>query len=340
LRNRRRMNTPPWGSDFMNTDKRVAWIDQVRGISILLVIFGHVWRNAYEDYALSPKIFGVVFDAIYLFHMPVFFFVSGIFLTRSLTSITIRDFLSSRFVNLIFPVIVWAITYQILRTILGQPTTARDFLIAPFRPDDMFWFIWALLLCQAVGAILLRLKRRWVIGLAAIVSAIMTIAFLPVDFSNYPFRTGLGLTVYMLGGFTGAVVTRRVWPGVVAFIAAQIIAAEFPGSIYYVAASLVATLGFLWAMAALGPKRRSYAAMAWLGRNSFPIYLIHGAVIGMHVLLIKVGITLPIAIVAIPGVLALLASVAGTIVLDRLGLGVLIGLRHQKRTRPVRQANV
>ena len=80
----------------MNTDKRVAWIDQVRGISILLVIFGHVWRNAYEDYALSPKIFGVVFDAIYLFHMPVFFFVSGIFLTRSLTSITIRDFLSSR----------------------------------------------------------------------------------------------------------------------------------------------------------------------------------------------------------------------------------------------------
>ncbi|MET0241435.1 MAG: acyltransferase family protein [Sphingobium sp.] len=45
---------------------RVEWVDAAKGIGILLVIAGHVWWRP-----------GAVRDAIYAFHMPLFFILSG-----------------------------------------------------------------------------------------------------------------------------------------------------------------------------------------------------------------------------------------------------------------------
>lgn len=46
--------------------RRIAWLDAARGIGILLVIVGHALAR------------GFVFDVIYAFHMPLFFFLSGV----------------------------------------------------------------------------------------------------------------------------------------------------------------------------------------------------------------------------------------------------------------------
>lgn len=47
-------------------------IDVIKGIGIILVVFGHNWI------VLKEK--GELFQAIYSFHMPLFFFIAGIFL--------------------------------------------------------------------------------------------------------------------------------------------------------------------------------------------------------------------------------------------------------------------
>ena len=44
---------------------RLAWLDALKGVGILAVIAGHVWWR------------GPVRDALYVFHMPLFFMVSG-----------------------------------------------------------------------------------------------------------------------------------------------------------------------------------------------------------------------------------------------------------------------
>jgi len=44
---------------------RIAWIDVARGIGIIAVVVGHVWTR------------GAVRDAVYSFHMPFFFLLSG-----------------------------------------------------------------------------------------------------------------------------------------------------------------------------------------------------------------------------------------------------------------------
>jgi polysaccharide biosynthesis protein PslL len=71
--------------------KRIEYIDIARGIGILLVVLGH------NDFGyISP----FVYKAIYSFHMPLFFFLSGYFLN---TSIPFFDFFKKRFHSLLKP---------------------------------------------------------------------------------------------------------------------------------------------------------------------------------------------------------------------------------------------
>lgn len=49
------------------TKQRIDYIDIAKGIGILLVLWGHLYVCDY------------VHSAIYLFHMPLFFFISGMF---------------------------------------------------------------------------------------------------------------------------------------------------------------------------------------------------------------------------------------------------------------------
>lgn len=62
--------------------KRDFRIDTIKGILIVCVVLGHVIGN-FDDSYLSQR----VYDFIYMFHMPLFIFVSGIF-THKKDSIT------------------------------------------------------------------------------------------------------------------------------------------------------------------------------------------------------------------------------------------------------------
>jgi len=70
---------------------RIQYIDIARGIGILLVVLGH------NDFALvSP----FVYQVIYSFHMPLFFFLSGFFINPS---VGFWEFVKRRFNSLLKP---------------------------------------------------------------------------------------------------------------------------------------------------------------------------------------------------------------------------------------------
>lgn len=55
----------------MSDSKRIEWIDVAKGVGIVLVSFGHL-RNGDGESVWLPALDAPI-DAIYLFHMPLFF---------------------------------------------------------------------------------------------------------------------------------------------------------------------------------------------------------------------------------------------------------------------------
>lgn len=77
----------------MNAEKkRLRYIDAMRGLAILLVVFSHV-TNAYVKMPITNESFAGVYYMMTMFRMPLFFFVSGFFAFRTAekwTSATVK----------------------------------------------------------------------------------------------------------------------------------------------------------------------------------------------------------------------------------------------------------
>nr|WP_276330832.1 acyltransferase family protein [Serratia inhibens] len=59
---------------------REAWVDYAKGIGIILVVFDHVNRGLYSaNIHLSESFYQLTDSVIYSFHIPLFFFLSGLF---------------------------------------------------------------------------------------------------------------------------------------------------------------------------------------------------------------------------------------------------------------------
>lgn len=54
--------------------ERLAWLDTAKGIALLLVLFGHCFRDSMRQ---QSPLCAFLYDFVYAFHVPVFFFVAG-----------------------------------------------------------------------------------------------------------------------------------------------------------------------------------------------------------------------------------------------------------------------
>jgi fucose 4-O-acetylase-like acetyltransferase len=91
--------------------KRVGWVDGVKGLAIVLVVYGHVAGGLEAGGILkagSP--FLAARDWVYLFHMPVFFLVSGLFAQHAIGRAW-RAVFGGRVRTLAYPYAVWTGIY-------------------------------------------------------------------------------------------------------------------------------------------------------------------------------------------------------------------------------------
>ena len=102
--------------------KRIEYIDNIKGFTILLVVMGHVIANWFSSYSVVLKDDAdnqmMVWKLIYSFHMPLFMFCSGLFqpiLTGESTFKDILHIIVKRFKVLIIPYffsggLLWLVT--------------------------------------------------------------------------------------------------------------------------------------------------------------------------------------------------------------------------------------
>jgi fucose 4-O-acetylase-like acetyltransferase len=97
------------GANQSTSWTRLDWVDYSKGIGIILVVFGHVWRGLYSaSLPLSAPLYEFVDAFIYSFHMPLFFFLSDYFAERSANIPAVR-FLTDKTASILYPYLLWSV---------------------------------------------------------------------------------------------------------------------------------------------------------------------------------------------------------------------------------------
>lgn len=127
----------------MSSDKRIDWIDTARGLGLLCVFVGHL--NV--PYASAW---------VYLFHMPLFFFLSGL-LYPGCKKYSFSSFAWRRFKSLVIPYFtlgsVIFLFYCIVYSYYREPSSVYLEMLHEFLVQEHYWTIWflaALFLTQLI----------------------------------------------------------------------------------------------------------------------------------------------------------------------------------------------
>jgi fucose 4-O-acetylase-like acetyltransferase len=131
---------------------RLSWIDYARGIAIILVCYRHVFEGAKESgIAVNGYRFLEYFNIFfYSFRMPLFFIISGIFISRSLQKKGFKAYAETRARSILYPYFLWGFLQLSLQIIFtrytnGHPTLLSylDLFYLP-REIAQFWYLYAL----------------------------------------------------------------------------------------------------------------------------------------------------------------------------------------------------
>ena len=160
-------------SDTILTDRqheinsRVESVDLMKGFAILLVVFGHAVGAVTSSKMLVeiPYSFTAIYDFIYSFHMPIFFFVAGLFIERW-TQRSYKKALWGKFYRLAIPYFVWGGLFAIYKEVGGSFSNHSDegiisFLWSPLIPWNIFWFLYVLLFIQVIYYIFINLSDSY-----------------------------------------------------------------------------------------------------------------------------------------------------------------------------------
>src|ERR1700750_1169591 len=146
----------PFNAGFILREKRWLWIDYDKGISILLVGYGHCYGTLMGyGLPLDPHSFFNYFGVFFFgFRMPLFFIVSGMLVSRSFRKKGPGNYIAERINNILYPLLIWGfleVTLQILLTNFTHltnyghigPKTYLYLLISPEKTGH-FWYLNAL----------------------------------------------------------------------------------------------------------------------------------------------------------------------------------------------------
>src|SRR5882724_1268723 len=104
-------------SDFT---ARVSWVDTAKGFGIILVVFGHVLRGLLNSDLMEWTPTARYVDTwIYAFHMPLFFFISGLFLSQSAAKST-SGFVWDKVRTIAYPYFLWSLITLFIKAPLGE----------------------------------------------------------------------------------------------------------------------------------------------------------------------------------------------------------------------------
>ncbi|MFN6462010.1 MAG: acyltransferase family protein [Nostoc sp. DedVER02] len=149
--------------DSLPTKRKIDWVDYTKGIGIFLVVLGHTLGGLRDSSILeSSQGLKLIVDWIYAFHMALFFFISGLFVQRSLSTKPFRDFVSSKIAVIVYPYFLWSILQSLLQIFGSRYANTKIPLSSiwkiVYNPVMQFWFLYSLFIIFVLYGIAYKLK--------------------------------------------------------------------------------------------------------------------------------------------------------------------------------------
>jgi fucose 4-O-acetylase-like acetyltransferase len=266
------------------TARRSLMIDIVKGMAITLVTMGHTNQGMIHRNWWASE-FGYRLDNfIYAFHMPAFFFVSGIFLCSSLEKRGIGRYTATKLETILYPFEVWHILVALTAVLLGRFMQSErpplgEYLLG-FVTGNQEWFLPTLLFVLLLGAVLRKIPIPVLFVLSLAASYFwrsVNVAFLDRGITEFPF-----LVAGMWVGPRFAVIERvPVWASLVLAVGLGVgIYYLTPSELYpvdwrYVPVGLLGTLMLMLVGNTMGQGWLG-RGFAWIGVASLGVFLLSG----------------------------------------------------------------
>ena len=165
-------------------EERNYLIDNLKVILILMVVFGHVIEHYIESSALLRGIY--IF--IYLFHMPLFVFISG-YLSKNVEKCRMGIVK-----NLLIPYLLFSFLWYAIASIWSG-----KFIFSLFNPGWTLWYLISLFIWRLLIKYLVKIKYILIISIAVA----LIISIIPNSYSlGFILRTVTFLPYFLIGYFT------------------------------------------------------------------------------------------------------------------------------------------
>lgn len=157
------------------TENRKNYVDYIKAIGMILVILGHI-NSVNSEMQIKQW--------IYSFHMPLFFFASGLLLKKQTFDI---NYIEKKFKSLLVPYLLWALIYSalnfknILYILYGSYSS-----INKAESLSSLWFLPTMFLGIIMAQIIINISKNNIILICFMVLFMTASFFIPVISSGYP----------------------------------------------------------------------------------------------------------------------------------------------------------
>ncbi|WP_428243536.1 acyltransferase family protein [Gynuella sp.] len=275
-------------------ESRTYWVDYAKAIGILLVVYGHVARGLENGGIVIPEqLFGIyqLTDSIvYSFHMPLFFFLSGLFFQHSFSKRGGGQLVLSKIDTIFYPYVLWSILQGCIEVVLSRYTngqlTFSDVFTLLWSPRAQFWFLYALFFVFVAASLIFSLVPEKLTLPIFILAAMAHIfhTYMPPDIiSTYVsrhfvfFAFGIVFSQYFRAEHFAS--PYVLLPMLAAFIGSQYLFHGYLSLNFKDKGVLSLLLALISIMAVVSLSaflaRKYYRTFAFLGYASMAIYLMH-----------------------------------------------------------------
>ncbi|WP_028474265.1 acyltransferase family protein [Nocardioides alkalitolerans] len=269
------------------TASRAGWIDIAKGISILLVVWFHAAIVLDLQELAGPwRRLAIPLDGL---RMPLFFTVSGVFAAKVL-ALRLPELWSRRVANLLWLYVVWVLLSTVVFgyvTASGEPGPGVSWsrTVDAFRaPHDHLWFLLAL----GVYFLVAWATRRLPVLVQLLPAAAMAVYFSSAwALSHDPVVAKIGgHLVYFLAAVRLGPRLLRLAPRVTPLVTLTVLATWALLVTTAIQRELLLVpgvrpgLSLLALTAGIGlsvllARSRVFDVLAWLGRSTLPVYVLH-----------------------------------------------------------------